>query len=98
MGESERILSILRDELPGLRQRFFVERIALYGSCARDAARPDSDADVLVAFSRPVDYFVLVHLEEYLAGCLGRPVDVVTEDGLSPFIRPYIVSQLRYAA
>jgi len=36
-----------------LTERFGVQRLALFGSFARDTARVDSDVDVLVRFDGP---------------------------------------------
>ena len=47
------VLALLTEHKPVLAQRFGVLRLALFGSMARDAARPDSDVDVLVAFEGP---------------------------------------------
>ena len=46
-------LQLLRAHRPTLAERFGVVRLALFGSTARDTARPDSDVDVLVAFDGP---------------------------------------------
>ena len=68
-----------------------VERAYLFGSCARGDERPDSDVDLLVSldYSRPIGlkYFGMIcDLEDKL----GRKVDLVSEDGLMSFARPYV--------
>jgi hypothetical protein len=47
-----------------------------------------SDLDLLVRFRRGVDLFDQMRLERELARVLGRKVDVVTEAGLHPLVRP----------
>jgi hypothetical protein len=37
--------------------------------------------------------FKLIALEEELSEILGRKVDLVTEDSVSPYIRPYIENE-----
>jgi predicted nucleotidyltransferase len=63
-----RALDLLRKSKPELVQRFGVRRLALFGSIARDNARPESDVDVLVEFDGPANsarYFGLqFHLED----------------------------------
>jgi len=44
----EEILQILRRELPYLRERYGVEKVAIYGSFAKDSQTPKSDIDILV--------------------------------------------------
>jgi uncharacterized protein len=47
-------------------QEFGVSSLMLFGSVARDEARPDSDVDLLVEFDRPVGLFAFVRLKRYL--------------------------------
>jgi hypothetical protein len=71
-----------------------VERLALFGSILRGAARPDSDIDLLVQFSpgaKTFDRFLA--LSELLEGRLGRRVELVTTEALSPFIGPRILAE-----
>src|SRR5947207_1260154 len=72
------ILSSHRDELDG----FYVKSLSIFGSVARDEAGPESDVDVLVEFTRPVNFFHLFALEDYLESLLGRRVDLTTAGGL----------------
>ena len=55
---------------------------------------PDSDIDVLVRFSETVqngNYFeAYLQLNRLLENILKNRVDVVTETGIKPRIRPYI--------
>jgi predicted nucleotidyltransferase len=74
--------------------RLGVRRLALFGSVQRDAARADSDVDVLVEFrpgEKSFDHFVA--LGDLLEQLLGRRVELVTPESLSPFLRPYILAE-----
>ena len=76
--------------------RLGVRRLALFGSVERDAARTDSDVDVLVEFrpgEKSYDHFVA--LAELLERLVGRRVELVTPESLSPFLRPYILAEAR---
>jgi len=71
-----------------------VERLALFGSVLRDEARPDSDVDVLVGFVPGKKSFEhLLSLSELLEERLGRRVEVVTTEALSPFLGPRILAE-----
>jgi hypothetical protein len=68
--------------------------LALFGSVARDAARPDSDVDILVEFTpgaRTFDHFLRV--AELLERALGHRVELVTTEALSPFLGPRILAE-----
>jgi predicted nucleotidyltransferase len=69
-----------RERLAAFCRRWAVAELALFGSVLRDDFRPDSDADVLVAFAPGArrGLFDLVEMEAELAGLLGRRVDLVT--------------------
>ena len=83
----------LRDQIvPHLAP--YVRRIRVFGSVARDEAHASSDVDLLVALKprpeRPPLGLQWFALEDALAEQLGRRVELVTEEALSPYIRPYI--------
>jgi predicted nucleotidyltransferase len=64
----------------------------LFGSAARDVARPDSDLDLFVDYD-PEAKFSLVDLLDikfYLEDRLGVPVDITTRDSLHPMLRQNI--------
>jgi predicted nucleotidyltransferase len=69
-----------RARLVAFCRRRGVAEMALFGSVLRDDFRPDSDADVLVAFAPGARRGLsdLVEMEEELAGLVGRRVDLVT--------------------
>lgn len=78
--------------VPALRP--YASRITLFGSVARGEEHDDSDIDLLVklraAGDRPplgLNWFALEH---QLSEQLGRPVELVTEEALSPHFRPYV--------
>ncbi|HCT58852.1 MAG TPA: nucleotidyltransferase [Gemmatimonas aurantiaca] len=74
--------------------RLGVQRLALFGSVQRNEARSDSDVDVLVEFvpgKKTFDH--LIALGEILEETLGRRVELVTTESLSPYLRPYILAE-----
>jgi len=91
----EKILQRLRNELPYLREKYGVEKIALYGSFAKGVQTKKSDIDILVQLVKPLglEFIALVyHLEKML----GRKVDLTTFDTLNrsvekPRYRPIVV-------
>jgi predicted nucleotidyltransferase len=89
MDRFENLRAIL---VPALRP--YVTRIAVFGSYARGEETPGSDIDVLVelraAGKRPSLGLSWFKLEEDLGVRLGRPVEMVTLEALSPYVRPYV--------
>jgi predicted nucleotidyltransferase len=84
---------IRRKAIPILKP--YINRLAVFGSTVRGEATPKSDLDLLIRLKpsgkRPrLGLFKLMEIEEALAKRLGRDVDLVTEDSLSPYIRPYV--------
>jgi len=76
-----------------LASRFGVTGLALFGSVARDAARADSDVDVLVSFDGPATSTRYFGVQFFLEDLLGRPVDLVTDKALRTELRPYVESE-----
>lgn len=71
-----------------------VHRLALFGSVLRDEAGPDSDVDFLVEFAEGAKSFKnLLALAAFLEDQLGRRVEVVTVEALSPFLGPRILAE-----
>ena len=84
------VLDLLARNKPTLVARFGVDRLALFGSTARDAARADSDIDILVSFDGPATSERYFGVQFFLEDLLGRPVDLVTDKALRPELRPFI--------
>lgn len=90
------LIERLRRQGDDLR-RLGVERIGLFGSFQRDEPDAESDVDLLVEFApgeKSFDNFMAVSflLEEEL----GRPVELVTREALSPHIGPNILQNVEY--
>ncbi|WP_297515053.1 nucleotidyltransferase family protein [uncultured Caulobacter sp.] len=91
-------LRILKRHEGELRQRG-VARAAVFGSVARDEARPGSDIDVMIEF-RPdavVSVWAYAGLKDLIQGYYAEPVDVVTRNGLNRHIRPAVEREALYA-
>jgi predicted nucleotidyltransferase len=71
-----------------------VARLALFGSVLRGQTHAQSDVDLLVQFAPGAkSYSRFLALAELLESQLGRPVDLVTTEALSPFLGPRILTE-----
>ena len=71
-----------------------MRRLALFGSVRRDTAHADRDVDLLVEFEPEQKTLAhLVDLGDLLESVLGRHVELVTAEGLSPSLRPHILAE-----
>jgi predicted nucleotidyltransferase len=95
---SEEILARLREHEVALRARG-VQHAALFGSCERGDNRPDSDIDIMVEFdpAAHVTVFNYAGLKDYIAGLFDGPVDVVSREGLKPYVRAAATTDAIYA-
>jgi predicted nucleotidyltransferase len=90
----KQILEALKAHNSDLR-KYSVKRIGLFGSYARGEQRPDSDVDFLVEFDKS-SFDNFMELSFYLESLLGTHVDLITPQGLSPYLKPYIERELRW--
>jgi hypothetical protein len=66
-----------KKEMPHLRERYGVSKIALFGSFAKGSAKSSSDVDLLVELDKPLG-FEFVTLANELEKSLSRRVDIAT--------------------
>ncbi|MBF0545761.1 MAG: nucleotidyltransferase family protein [Candidatus Riflebacteria bacterium] len=72
-----------------------VTDIGIFGSFVRNQQSTESDIDILVKFSPESQSFDNFRdLSFLLEDILGRRVEVVTSDALSPYIGPYIIREV----
>ena len=67
--------------------------VRVFGSAGRGEAGAASDVDLLVDMSEGRNLLDLIALSNDLEDTLGVDVDVVTEAGLSPYLRDRILSE-----
>ena len=89
----DQITKIRLTALPLLKP--YISRLAVFGSVVRGEATNQSDIDLLITLKpskqRPkLGLFKFIEIEERLSKELGQEVDLVTDDSLSPYIRPYV--------
>lgn len=65
----------------------------VFGSLARGEGAETSDLDLLVTLAEGTSLLELVALKQDLEDLVHRPVDIVTERSLSPYVRERVLSE-----
>lgn len=74
-----------------------VVKIGLFGSFARNNNGINSDVDLLVEFAKGKKSFKnYMATADFAEKTLGRKVDLVTKESLSPHIAPHILNEVQY--
>ncbi|HMA97004.1 MAG TPA: nucleotidyltransferase family protein [Polyangiaceae bacterium] len=82
-------------EILRVARRHGANTVRIFGSRARGDHRPDSDLDLLVTLERNCSLLDVVANKQDLEDLLHYLVDVVTENGLSPYIRDGVLAEAR---
>jgi predicted nucleotidyltransferase len=96
--KKEEALAIIKSHQQEIKD-LGVKRYGFFGSFVREQNTEQSDIDILVEFEpgqKTFDNFM--RLAFYLEDLLGREVDLVTAESLSPHIGPHILKEVEYAS
>ena len=89
------ILKAKAGQIRQLARSHGVVRLRIFGSRAVGQQRESSDLDLLVRLKSDRDLFDLVDFQLSLEDLLRCEVDVVSEGGLSPYLRRRILRQAK---
>lgn len=89
----EKVLEILRQQIPMLAERYSIEKLEVFGSYVRSEQKKDSDLDILVTFKEVPSLLTFIAIEKYLSDLLGVKVDLVMKDSLKPKIGKQILRE-----
>jgi uncharacterized protein len=84
------VLKAKRDEILRLAACHGAHDVRVFGSVARGDAGPMSDIDLLVQMDRGRSLLDLIELSQELESVLQRKVDILTDEGLSPYLEQRI--------
>jgi predicted nucleotidyltransferase len=97
MKTREEVLSVLRRKKKEF-SKFGIIKIGLFCSYVRNEQSPKSHIDVLIDFDPEKENF-----DNFMAVCdmfekifKGEKIEIVTKNGLSPFIGPTILKEVFY--
>lgn len=83
----------MRDRIRRTLRTEGADYVAVFGSYVRDEETPESDLDVLVRFTEPKSLLEVTRIERELSDQLGIPVDLVTEQSLSPYMSEQVYNE-----
>lgn len=81
MSPQQKVISVLRREIPYLKENYGVKKIALFGSVVNGKYTKHSDIDLVVEFDNP-SFDKFMDLASYLENTFKRRVDILTPDGV----------------
>ena len=94
MKNMNEIMEILRSYISDLEE-LGVKRIGVFGSYVHGEPDVESDIDILLEFQEGYETFEnLFNIHEILSDKLQMDIDLVTVDGLSPYIGPHILREV----
>jgi len=93
MKKIEQIIKKLREIRPIIESKYSVKNLEVFGSYIHGEQKKSSDLDILVEFSKTIDLFKYIELENYLSEKLGVKVDLVMKDTLKPRIKDRILNE-----
>jgi predicted nucleotidyltransferase len=89
----------MKEEIEQILKTYFkdkpIHKAYLFGSLVRKENTATSDIDVLVEldYKNGANYFVFYDMQMELSKLLKSKVDLISANGLSPYIRPIIDSE-----
>jgi len=96
--DRQAILERLNAEAPGLKRKYGVKSLAVFGSMARGDDHEGSDVDILVTFDGPATFDNFMGLKLDLEDLFGRRVDLLTPRCLSPEMSDEIEKEAVFAS
>lgn len=91
----EKILDFLTVHKQELKDRFFLTKIGLFGSYAKNNADENSDIDIAIESSKK-DFFIRDDLREYLESIFKLKVDVGYLDSFREYYKVKIEKEIIY--
>jgi hypothetical protein len=93
MSDIDKIKSMLRKNMPLLKEKYHVMTLEIFGSYARGAQSETSDVDMIVEFNKTIDLFTFMELENVLTEMIGIKVDLSMKDALKPRLKEYVLKE-----
>ena len=94
----DEILRLIESNRPVFRE-FGIVKLGLFGSYVRNEQKADSDIDIIVEFEAgKKNYARFFSLSEFLERLFNKKVDLLTDKGISPYLKPSIEKEAIYVS
>lgn len=93
--ELKKYIEIIKQLKPILNKNYKVIKLGIFGSMVKGEQKNDSDIDIIVELSEPIG-LKFIELRYFLEEKLGRKIDLVSSEGISPYLRQYIEREVFY--
>jgi uncharacterized protein len=95
MNTKEDILNFLHQNKEAYCKAYSITKLGLFGSFARDEAKPTSDVDVLISYEEGAsDLFTKKQaLKKALKDSLGVEIDIANEKYLHQYVKEQILKE-----
>ncbi len=92
----QNIINLLRENGDNLK-RFGIKKVGIFGSFVRNEQTIDSDVDLLATFEKELKTFDnFMNAAFFLEDIFKIPVELVTEESISPYLKPHIMKEVEY--
>lgn len=84
-------LKVFRSEILAIAAKYGAHHVRVFGSISRGQGTPSSDLDLLIELEQGRTLLDIIAIKQDLEELLGCPVDVVTKEAISPYMRDSIL-------
>ena len=95
MKRFNEIKKLIEYNYPGLKEKYSIKNIGLFGSIVKCETTSISDVDILVEFEKPIGLDFVLPGDE-LEEILGVKIDLVIPNAIKPRMFDYIKQDLIY--
>ena len=88
-------VATVQQKIQPILEEYGITYAALFGSIARGEDKRTSDVDLMVRFGKPMGMVSYMHFLNALEHTLHKKVDLVTENSINHYVKPYILSDLK---
>ena len=90
------IINKLKELKPVLKEKYGIEKFAVFGSVAKGTDTKDSDVDIAILEDSENSFFLLLKAKNYLEKQLKKPIDIGDFNTMKTFIKNRIKKDFIY--